>query len=268
MAEFNFGDMIMRSIQNQDELNAKKQEMNLEQSRFNAQMGQQNREYSLQMAKFVNEQQNQQFTQNLDIAKYGQKNQEIDIQNQSLQERKQNDFDKSHIIYNAIPDKVKKSIPQSDITVKDGKQYVDENIVTTALRSIGLDIAAEKANKEKDNNDPDAPVKVDEPTKTLKSDVEAAVQNLGTPTLNSKININAGSDTTAIKTNINKVLGRYDLVELRNNLADYLKNNPGKTLNDAINEMTKNTNVNKTEESILRWTFKYMDEKGNLHKAQ
>lgn len=132
MAQFNFGENIMRSIQTQDELNLRNKQMNLDQSRFEQQMANANRAFALNIAKFSAQEQHNKVLEG--IAQEGRDIQtsNLDLAKSKFAQDMKDNFIKNFVPYDSVSKDIKGSIPSSAVFTNptDGQRYVPNNMVS------------------------------------------------------------------------------------------------------------------------------------------
>ena len=115
MAEFTFGQNILRYIQNQDELNLKNKELDQENARYQNEINFKERQAQLQEMRWNAD-------YNLDLAKY--------------QQAKEKDFNSENSLVSLLPEDVRKQIPTEMYKYRNGQIYVPRDSVSNIEQGL------------------------------------------------------------------------------------------------------------------------------------
>lgn len=274
MATYNFADTILRSIQTQDELNMRKQQMNLEATKFNQQIAQQNRMYGLEELRLNATEQNYQRLQQQGEQTLGIKGDMATLAFQKAQQAMQDNFNKVHTDVNGLTPQQSALIPKGMITTNPytGTKVVPSDVVKNINTGIQQEqyskrtnIMAQNADTHSANagnkgNNPKANV-LDAPSKTLISKIEADYQETkgfnaqGNPSVQTASNMGTTSADVwgRIKYNTDKLIGRYPKLADRIG-AIWQDVNAHK---DPMQSSLKGVDLTTQESEVLDTYFKY-----------
>ena len=256
MANYDFGEQILRSIQIQDDINLKKQELGMEQTKFNAQQAQQNREFGLQTAQFqsleksrVSQEEGRQFNQNLDIQKFYQQAAEK--------------FNSTYTSADAVPEDVKSKLPQSAGIIKDGKMYFQNTAITNIGASLGRQETAKRdaqtakhesviENQGQQNIDikkgKSGELKLDAPTKTLMGNIDSNFADARKGGVSSKVS------QSNVESLTDQLAGRTQITDVVTDVWNDMKNNK-LPLSDALKKAKSAYELTPQQETVLDYYF-------------